>query len=361
MARNLPALTTFPNIDEKVALLKQRRNYCESTSDVEFVESHMACVFLTDEFAYKLKKPAKTPFLDFSTIEKRRDDCVQEVLLNRRLAKDVYLGIVPLLLGENGRLEIGSDVCDAASAREMTSAADWLVKMRRLPADRMLDMAIENQTVDAEEVRQVGYLLAGFYRSCRRVDMEPAYFVRRQAVEIRMNCRELLRPHYQMPAAIVKKISTTQLAFVNHHSAMLGERVRQGHLVDAHGDLRPEHICLEKPPVIIDCLEFNDNLRMLDSASDLAFLTLECERQGAAEIAQQLWGIYCEQTGDKPEKDLLAFYRSHHALSRAKIAVWHLNDPGISESEKWVNKARRYVEMAMTFDFPHGETAQRVS
>jgi len=117
-------------------------------------------------------------------------------------------------------------------------------------------------------------------------------------------------------------------------------------IIEAHGDLRPEHVCLEAQPVIIDCLEFNRSLRILDAASELAFLALECERLGAPEIGKQLLNVYREQTGDPAPNALLEFYRAHHAVVRAKIAIWHLKDDTILDEAHWVAKAEQYLRMA---------------
>ena len=104
-------------------------------------------------------------------------------------------------------------------------------------------------------------------------------------------------------------------------------------------------IFLEHPPVIIDCLEFNRDLRILDSASELTFLALECERMGAIEIGQLILKKYAEETGDWPSSGLLAFYKSYHACVRAKIAIWHLKDAGIHDRANWIAKANRYLEI----------------
>jgi aminoglycoside phosphotransferase family enzyme len=126
--------------------------------------------------------------------------------------------------------------------------------------------------------------------------------------------------------------------------------VEAGRVVEAHGDLRPEHICLEPEPVVIDCLEFNRSLRILDVASELMFLALECERLGARQIGEWIVGKCNEETGDRPPETLLEFYKSYHACIRAQIAVWHLKDDNISNPAVWTEKAKRYLQLARPLD-----------
>jgi aminoglycoside phosphotransferase family enzyme len=136
------------------------------------------------------------------------------------------------------------------------------------------------------------------------------------------------------------------LEFLEENGYLFDARVRQGKIVEGHGDLRPEHVCLESQPVVIDCLEFNRSLRILDVASELSFLALECERLGAPEIGERILNGYSEQAGDRPANMLLGFYRAYHACVRAKIAIWHLNDANVQGRDAWVAKAEQYLRMA---------------
>jgi aminoglycoside phosphotransferase family enzyme len=139
------------------------------------------------------------------------------------------------------------------------------------------------------------------------------------------------------------------LEFLRKHPGLFDERVAAGKIVQCHGDLRPEHICLEPTPVVIDCLELNRSLRTLDIASELSFLALECERLGAPEIGNALLRTYSEITGDSPSLELLAFYRTYHACIRAQLAVSHLNEHTV-ERRKWLDKAEQYLQMATIFE-----------
>jgi aminoglycoside phosphotransferase family enzyme len=289
----------LPGLAAKVAFLSRPESYPTATQRVEVVETHMSWVFLTDQHVYKLKKPVRSDYLDFSTPEARYWDCTEEVRLNRRFAPNVYHGVVPLTVDLQGALQLAG----------RGATIDWLVHMRRLPAERMLDYAIARGTVRAADIRQVGTLLTRAYLQTPAVAIAPATY------------RQWL-------------------------TALLDSRVRDGRIIEAHGDLRPEHICLEDEPVIIDCLEFNQALRILDTVSELAFLALECERLGAPAVGKGIVETYSKASGDWPSRRLLAFYKSYHAGMRAKIAVWHLNEPEVRDAAQWRQKAQHYLRLA---------------
>lgn len=310
--------------------------YAVPTAHVEAVETHMAWVFLTDTQAFKLKKPVRYDYLDFSTIEARRHDCHEEVRLNRRLAANVYLAVCPLSIDAHGAMQLDGP----------GEVVDWLVKMRRLPADRMLDDAIEHQTVTATDIHKVGRLLARFYRNERPVELTPLGYRRRLLKSVHENRRELSTKPFAMPRDVVESLSHAQEQFLKNCSRVLDERVETGRIVEGHGDLRPEHICLEDAPVIIDCLEFNRDFRLLDAASELAFLAIECERLGARDAGCGILDVYCRETGDQPTERLVQFYMVYHACTRAKVALWHLKDDDVRQPDKWKSNARQYLELA---------------
>jgi aminoglycoside phosphotransferase family enzyme len=250
----------------------------------------------------------------------------------------VYLGVLPLTFGRSEGLRLDGS----------GEAVDWLVKMRRLPQEAMLDRAIAEGVIPLARLRSVGLLLARFYRDATPVAMTAAAYCRRFAAGIAENRRHLQEPAYGLPAESVERVCDLQTRFVSSRSQLLDQRAEDRHIVEAHGDLRPEHICLADPPEIIDCLEFNRDLRLLDPADELAFLALECERLGAAEIGDMMLGLYREATGDTPAEELIAFYKSYRACVRAKIAAWHLRDREVREPAKWPALARAYLERAVS-------------
>lgn len=323
----------------KVRFLKRRTSYAERPKQVASIETHMSWVFLTDEHAYKLKKPVRQPFLDFGTIEARRRNCALELRLNRRLAPDVYLGLVPIRIDKSGRLSLeGSG-----------EIVDWLVKMRRLPAERTLGHAIAQRTVRPAELRRVVAALARFYRGAPKARIAKNSYRRRFEADIRTNRSELSKPRWRLPIELVRKATEAQLAFLRRRSRLLDARVRDRRIVEAHGDLRPEHVYLGPKPVITDCLEFNRAFRILDPADELAYLALECEMLGDAETGRRLLDLYEELSRDRPPDPLLRFYMSERACLRAKLAIWHLKDRTLRHRAKWRRKALRYLRLACSY------------
>ena len=323
-------------LEAKTEFLGQPAAYPEATLRVEAVETHMSWVFLTDALAYKLKKPVRYSYLDFSTIEARRLDCEQELRLNRRLAPDVYLGVVPLVRDATGQLSLGG----------AGETVDWLVRMRRLPADRMLDHLLRSGTVERAEIDRLVRRLVRFYAAADVELIAPAAFRLDLAARIADNLRELASPEFGLAPDLPAGLARIQHGFLHDHAAMFDSRVRQGRIVEGHGDLRPEHVCLLEEPVVIDCLEFKREFRIVDPADELGYLALECERLQAPQAGRWLLDGYRETSGDAPPEALIHFYQSCRAALRAKLALWHLRDDGRHPPDKWIATARGYLDLA---------------
>jgi aminoglycoside phosphotransferase family enzyme len=307
---------------------------------VDVKETHMSWVFIAGDRVYKLKKPVRYPFLDFRTLAAREANCREEVRLNRRLAPRVYVGVVPLTKEHDGLLALAG----------RGEVVDWLVEMRRLPEELMLDRVILEHSIERDRgdrrIDAVADLLITFYRACPPADLSPPSYVQQFAREQAITEAVLSDPRFSLDRAQVGYALDRVRRGLKEDAAILEDRVKHGRIVEGHGDLRPEHICLSDPPVIIDCLEFNRQLRILDAASELSFLALECERLGAPEIGNHLINAYSEEADDWPSQELLKFYRIYHAAVRAKIAIWHLKDGAILDKTTWISKAEQYLRMA---------------
>jgi len=325
-------------LDDKVAFLSTPSTYPDATGPVESIETHMAWVFLTDRHAYKLKKPVAYDELDFTTRERRRWACAEEVRLNRRLAGDVYRGVVSLRAHPDGQLHLGGD----------GGIVDWLVQMLRLPADRMLDVLIEGGNVSSEDVRvhvQTAFKkLTHFYRMARSIPFAPSAYVHRFRKQIGQTASRLSTSPYHIPRDMAQHVAVQQLAFLRRDAVLLGSRAQ--HIVEGHGDLRPEHICLTDDPVIFDCIEFDHALRVLDPVDELGFLGMECTHLGASALGALALATYSDATGDAFPDRLVRFYQSHRAMERAQIAVRHTRRPHTADEAKWSRQATAYLELA---------------
>src|SRR3569623_2208742 len=198
--------------------LKRPQAYKEPTTRVETKETHISWVFLTDRFVYKLKKPVHFDFLDYSTLEARHAACLKEVQLNERQAPGAYRGVAPVTIDASGRFALGGP----------GRPADWLVKMRRLPADRMLDELNHSARLTSEEVLQLAVSLAGFYQRLSPLTIEASDYCRAIEEHVRANRSELLKPSHGRPVSLVKRVHASQLRFFQLGRLQLEDRVCDG-------------------------------------------------------------------------------------------------------------------------------------
>jgi aminoglycoside phosphotransferase family enzyme len=324
-----------PALDAKVAFLSRPDGYPEPSADVTRIETHLSWVFLTDDRAYKLKKPVVTAYVDLRDLSARYRNCAEEVRLNRRLSRGVYLGTVPLRRDAAGSPTFAAD----------GEVIDWLVKMRRLPADRMLDRLIVEDSAMRADVDAVVELLCDFYRNSSPAELTPPRYRQEFAAGIAEYRAVLGRPRHALPGALLEQVCDRQLRMLSR-TALFDERVRAGRVVEGHGDLRPEHICLEARPQIIDCLEFSRRLRTLDAVDELGYLALECERLGAPALGRQILDAYRERSGDAAPEALVHFYQSYRACVRAMLAILHLAEPSHADPAKWRGRAKLYLDLA---------------
>jgi len=331
--------------------LSQPEAYDPRPAHVELHETHISWVFVTDRHAWKLKKPVRFEFLDFSTPSRRREACEAEVRLNRRLTDDLYLGVLPVFEVAPGKFQIGSlDPQEAEAAATATGAphepVDWLVWMRRLLLDRALDRLIQAHLVQAADIARLAERLTRFYRAAAPIEMAAGDYRRAIDQHVRANLAELLHPAHGLAADTVRRSHGAQLRWLVTHAQVLAERVRAGRIVEGHGDLRPEHICLAEPIQIFDCLEFNAEFRRLDVVDELAFLAMECDALGADWIGQQVLDTYTAAAGDHAPTDLVAFYKSYRAAVRAKVAALRASQLAADDARAARDTAGRYLELA---------------
>ena len=315
-------------LEAKVAFL---RGLCGHGD--EAIETHFAWVFLIGNRAWKLRKPVYRAPMDYRSLEARRLDSLEDIRLNRRLAPDVYLGAAPLTQAANHRLAIDGP----------GEIVDWLVCMRRLDRSRLLEARLARGPADPVSLQPVVRLLAEFYRAAMpAISNGPAY-VARVGRQVEANHRVLA------PAGIadVEALLARQREFIAQRSALLEQRATGGCVIEAHGDLRPEHVYLDDSPAIIDCLEFDRDLRVLDRAEELSFLHLECARIGHEATGLALLRGCLAQLADHATDALLHFYRSHRATTRAKLYVWRASEPDGGQPGGWLDHASGYVRSAM--------------
>ncbi len=323
--------------DLKVAFLKKPEAYPFAIDAVKMIETHMSWVFLTGEYVFKLKKPIRLEMLDFSTLDARYKNSLDEVRLNQRLAKDVYLGIVAITALDDGKMELDGN----------GTPIDWLVWMKRLPGEKMLDEAIRNGTVNQEELKTAAGVLTDFYLKATPIEISAMTYVNWITKCILNDRRRLLKEEYGQRADVVNGIADGLINFIYRKLDLLEARAENKRIIEAHGDLRPEHICLGPQPYFIDCLEFSRSLRILDIAEELAFLSLECDVLGQPWVGEAFLNTYRASSGDEVPDELISFYKAKKAFLRARISIRHITSPFYKSGDRdWEKICAQYLAHA---------------
>jgi aminoglycoside phosphotransferase family enzyme len=323
-------------VETKVSFLSDPRSYPERPSRLTCRETHMSFVFIGDSFVYKLKKPVRFSYLDFSTLARREAACRAELMLNRRLAPTVYLDVVPLTISGAGLALAGDG-----------PVVDWLVVMRRLDPDRMLENELLGGRLDRRSLDRLADVLASFYAHARPRTMALTAHLAEWRRRIAENRRVLSSRQLALEFVALARIDRALRRFLGECPQFFAERLKRRRIVDGHGDLRPEHIWLGEPLAVIDCLEFSAGLRSVDPFDELAFLGIECEQLGAGWPGPYLARRVGGRLHDRIPSPLLAFYRCYRATMRARLAFAHLLEPNPRTPEKWPAQGRAYLRLAL--------------
>ena len=320
-------------------------SYDHPVGKIELIETHISWVILTGEFAYKIKKPVNLGFLDFSTLAKRRFYCEEEVRLNRRLAPDIYVGVVSVTGSpESPRFGSGKPV-------------EYAVKMRQFPPSAQLDQMLVRGELEGRHLDAFAALVADFHQRVSVAGIDQHYgdpeTVLRPATENFPDLRQCL-PDPLSAARIGTLEQWTNTAF----SRLLDEfrrRKRDGFVRECHGDLHLRNLAwVDGRPLAFDCLEFSTDLRWIDVLSEVAFLVMDLKARRQAPLAWRFLNQYLEHTGDYTGLPVLPFYLAYRALVRAKIDAIRARQPDTDDEEKSVagRECRSYLELAQTCTQP---------
>ncbi|MCK5576978.1 MAG: phosphotransferase, partial [Dehalococcoidales bacterium] len=329
-------MTGLPKI---ISALLKPEAYPEATDQVELVQTQMSFVFLADKYVYKVKKPVNLGYLDYTTLESRRFYCHREVELNQRLCPDIYHGVAAITRhGDSYRL--------GGQGRPI----EYAVKMSRLPQDKMMDVLLRENQVSTEMIGLLAEKLADFHR---QAETSPEISAFGRLAVIRQNTEENFSQTEQYIGKAISRLQHRRIRdymrnFIEDNAALFEERVAGGRIRDCHGDLHTAHVCFKDGICIYDCIEFNDRFRYGDVASEVAFLVMDLDHHGRADLGRSFVNAYRKLSQDEELKKLLNFYRSYRAYVRGKVACFKLDDPHISEEEKEraLTSARQYFELA---------------
>ncbi len=316
--------------------------YPKPTTRVEFLQTYISYIFLTDQHVYKVKKPVNFGYLDFSTLRKRHYYLQQELVLNRRLAPEMYLAVLPIAK-RHGSLKVGG----------AGQIVEYALQMLRLPQHLMMDEIADRQELTPAMLARIVGRLVPFYQEAAtggRINKFGHISV------IRFNHEE----NFKQIEPFVGSLLSSQVfrdmvwyaeTFLREQSDLFAERLKSGKIRDCHGDLHMKNICLADGVYIFDCIEFNPRFRYSDVAADIAFLAMDLDFHGYADLSRFFCQSFADQAADSDLLHLLPFYKSYRAVVRGKINALASQAVDLTQGERHqaAALARRYFELAWQY------------
>ncbi|MGH7202356.1 MAG: AAA family ATPase [Planctomycetaceae bacterium] len=313
---------------------------------MELLETHISWVLLTGTAAYKVKKPVRLPFVDFSSLERREFFCREELRLNRRLAPELYLEVVPI-----------TGTPDAPRLEGAGTPIEFAVKMRRFPQESLLSRVLHDGRLHAEHVDDLAAQVAEFHQHIDRAAADVSFGS--------LKCiREQMQENFEfLDRAVSDAERSSQLDRLRTWSERefetrretFTQRRRDGFIREGHGDMHLGNIILHDGRVVIfDAIEFNEGFRWIDVQSDLAFLVMDLEDRGRPDFARRCLNAYLERTGDYGGLAALPFYLAYRALVRAKVAGIRFGQSGLSDDDRAAcrRELHGYLDLAERFTRP---------
>ncbi|MGB5993431.1 MAG: AAA family ATPase, partial [Desulfobacterales bacterium] len=324
-------------------LMRRPEFYPHSVSRIEQRETHISHVFLTGDYVYKIKKPVNLDFLDFTTLKKRYHYCHQEVILNKRLSHNVYLGVVPITFKDGNYHLTGPGI-----------PVEYAVKMRQLPADRSMVYLLKRKKINRTLIEELAVILSEFYvqgPSVEHIHSSGAWET------ILANCEENFQQTTMFAGEILDErifqiVRSATLSFLHRKKELFNNRIKSKKIRDCHGDLRTGHIYFtDKGIQIIDCIEFNERFRFQDITSDLAFLAMDLDYEGFPQIANYLLDDYAKHTEDPDVFVLIDFYKCYRAFVRCKVNCIRFQEDGLGKKDKakLLKETNKYLDFAYRY------------
>lgn len=330
---------TESNLPLFIQALLKPESYPHAASEVTLVQTHISYVLLAGDFVYKIKKPVDFGFLNFTTMEKRKHFCEQELILNRRLCPSLYLSVVAVTKDGDGFALDGTG-----------EAVEYGVKMARMPEERMMAKVIAQGGVTEKTLDAIVDILVPFYEKADGSEEIKGFGTPKSVSVNVLENFEQTEGFIGCPAlsqAQFDTISGYARNFLSKES-LFAQRIAAGRIRDCHGDLYSANICLTDPISIFDCIEFNQRFRYCDVASDVAFLAMDLDYHGLAELSAYFIGRFCEKSGDAGLATMLNFYKCYRAYVRGKIGLFTAHAPEVDAATKegCFRQAKKYFELA---------------
>ena len=298
---------------EQIELLISGGKLPDSQVCQELIETHISWLMVCQDYVYKLKKPLQLSFLDFSTIEKRKYYCEQELVLNQRLTNNIYLDVYPVL-NDQGVYSIGS-----ASGE----IVDYALVMRRLDNSREMNKLLLKKQVTREDIRKIAQQLVNFHQTTNVIKgyLTPAVIIE-DFSDIQQVYPFVLENTGESAASKLQDIVSYSIGFIDENSTLIKTRDHHGFTRDCHGDLHTGNIFLLDQPVIFDCIEFNQHLRQIDILCELAFFCMDLETYGREDLSNYFLKTYNDSfpvIRNEDEQRLFLFYKLYRANVKVKV------------------------------------------
>lgn len=317
--------------------------YDHPVSGFTVMETHISWILLTGDFVYKIKKPVDFGFIDYSTLDRRAHFCQEEVRLNRRLAPELYLGVVP--------------VYGTESAPTLTADGEpieYMVKTRQFRQQDLLGNMQRAGTLQPSHIDALAMRLATFHEHADRAESGSEWGSPQQLHAPVAQNFEQIRPLLSDPEhlAQLEQLELWAHTTFERLNPQLSQRKNDGFIRECHGDIYLDNVTLVDGEVtLFDCIEFNEAFRWTDVMSDVAFMAMDLEDRGLTGLAQRFLNAYLEQTGDYTGLQVLNYYKAYRAMVRAKVALLRLTQAGVSEAEREQALARYagYTRLAESY------------
>ncbi len=313
--------------------------YPDHPLEVKLIETHISLLFLTGNYVYKVKKPVDFGFLDFTTLEKRKFFCEQEVRLNRRLSPLVYLGIIKITKGDH-QIKLNGN----------GEPVEYAVKMKQIPEEFLMDKLLEKNQVTSKMIEAISRKLVKFYFSAETSDLIKSFAKPERVKQDTDENFEQTKKYIGVTifGEAYEKVKSRTDNFFGYKNDIFHKRIAADRIRDCHGDLRLEHIFWGDEISIFDCIEFNERFRYTDVAADIAFLAMDLDYHSRQDLSEHLIDAFIAESGDHGLIEILDFYKCYRAYVRGKVESFRLDDPHIPESEKKeaVKRAQKYFDLA---------------
>ncbi len=332
-------------IQEQINSLLLEGEFPEVSAEKELIETHISWVFICHRFVYKIKKPIRYSFLDFSTLEKRKKYCIREIELNKRLTNGIYLDVVPIHR-LNNHYKIGGNV---------GTVVDYAVRMNKIERSKQMDQLLVQNKVTKSDIKNLAEKVAVFHRDTAIIYQKDVYDIHEKFNDLEAE-KEYLAMQYNgsMYANIIGNAIKASDEFLKRNENLLKGRLSDGFFRDCHGDLHSRNIFLLPSPQPFDCLEFNDDYRRIDVLNEVAFLCMDLDALGKKELSELFFEYYNQffpAMKTSTEHRLFVYYKAYRANVRAKVnslrakSAVHRKErtKALSEVDKYLRLMEHYL------------------